>query len=61
LTTAQVGFVEEVSERICEIQATDLGYRPIAAKPENPGYMLGEGAVIEKQATEIFRSLVRNK
>jgi hypothetical protein len=50
-----------VSERVGEIQATDLGYRTIAAKPEHSGYMLAEGAVIEQQAAEIFRSLVRNK
>jgi hypothetical protein len=37
-------------KRICEIQAADPGYRTIAAKPEHPGYMLAEGAVIEQQA-----------
>jgi hypothetical protein len=50
LTTAQVGSVEEVSERIGKIQATNLGYRTIAAKPEHPSYMLTEGAVMEQQA-----------
>jgi hypothetical protein len=50
-----------MSERIREIQATDLGYRTIAAKPQHAGYMLAQRAVIEKQAAEIFRSLVRNK